>query len=464
MKITHIAMAAAMLAPMHAYNHGPAAGPGDVPIVATAALAAEAQEWRMPPESWAPADPADSLYKAARNALSDGDYRRAASLFRSIHDKYPDSDYAPDAYYWEAFALYRTDGTAELRQAADLLQTQASRFPDAKTRKSREAASLATRIRGRLAAMGDAQSAEGVAEAAKGAAGACPDEEDDDRVAALNALLQMDAESAMPILKKVLARRDPCSVTLRRKAVFLVSQKRTDETVDILVNAAKTDPDSEVREQAVFWLSQVPDERAVDVLIDILRTSNDTEVQDKAIFALSQHRSPKAAEMLRDYAQREGAPQELREKAIFWLGQRHSDENAQFLRDLFPKLKSDELKEKVLFSLSQMRNAGNEKWILDQAGNTGESIEVRKKALFWAGQGGAPIEGLIQLYSRMQDPEMREQLIFVYSQRRESTAVDKLLDIAKNEKDPELRKKAIFWLSQSRDPRVAQFLLDLIDK
>jgi len=30
----------------------------------------------------------------------------------------------------------------------------------------------------------------------------------------------------MPILQKVLARRDACSVALRRKAVFLVSQKR----------------------------------------------------------------------------------------------------------------------------------------------------------------------------------------------------------------------------------------------
>ena len=59
---------------------------------------------------------------------------------------------------------------------------------------------------------------------------------------------------------------------------------------------------------------------------------------------------------------------------------------------------------------------------------------------------------------------MREQLIFVYSQRHEPAMVDKLFDIAKNEKDPELRKKAIFWLGQSRDPRVQQFLLDLINR
>jgi hypothetical protein len=65
----------------------------------------------------------------------------------------------------------------------------------------------------------------------------------------------------------------------------------------------------------------------------------------------------------------------------------------------------------------------------------------------------------------MPDSEMKEQLIFVYSQRQsDSAAMDKLFSIARSEKDPELRKKAIFWLGQSHDPRVQKFLLDLINR
>ena len=63
----------------------------------------------------------------------------------------------------------------------------------------------------------------------------------------------------------------------------------------------------------------------------------------------------------------------------------------------------------------------------------------------------------------MKDREMKDQLIFVYSQRREKEAVDRLMQIAKTEPDRELRKKAIFWLSQSKDPRVAEFLMQLIN-
>src|SRR5690606_19344824 len=111
---------------------------------------------------------------------------------------------------------------------------------------------------------GDADCAQQVADAAAPPRGnaqqqpSCPDpnDENDERIMALNALLQMNAEQAMPLLERVLARRDACSVGLRRKAVFLVAQKRTDRTADVLLRAAREDPDAEVREQAVFWLGQ----------------------------------------------------------------------------------------------------------------------------------------------------------------------------------------------------------------
>jgi hypothetical protein len=69
----------------------------------------------------------------------------------------------------------------------------------------------------------------------QGARCRCPSEDDDDdeRIAALNALLQMDADRALPILERVLARRDACSVGLRRKAVFLVSQKGNSKAADM---------------------------------------------------------------------------------------------------------------------------------------------------------------------------------------------------------------------------------------
>ena len=416
-------------------------------------------------------DPDDSLYRAGQRLLNRGRYAEAADSFALLIRRYPKSQYTADAHYWQAFALYKTGVGGNYRAARRILEQQRTRYPRAAT--IGDADALYARIQGELARQGDQEAAEWVRTHAGAAVPpgerrsqttCAADDDDNPQVAALNALLQMDAEAAVPILKQVLARRDPCSVVLRRKAVFILSQKRTPETEDILLGAVRNDPDPEVREQGVFWLSQVGSERALSALDSILRTSQDPEIQKKALFAISQIHGTRAAQILRDYAQRSDASSEVREQAIFWLGQQHGAENAAFLRDLYARLTDEESKEKVIFSISQMHTEENARWLLDLALSEREPIEMRKKALFWAGQTGADLSGLVALYERTTNEEMKDQLIFVYSQRHEPEAVTKLIDIAQHETNRELRKKAIFWLGQSHDPRARQALLDIINQ
>ena len=459
-------------------------------IVAQGTIAPLAEH---PPAPWIQGDPADSVYRAARAALDRRDYRQAADLFAQVSARFPRSGYAADAYYWRAFSLYRVGGRSQLRAALEALDTQASRFPKAATKGDAQA--LASRIQGELARQGDPVAAARVAQVAEAAGRTppvpptppqpanapvpptpptpptphgdddrCSDDDDDTKVAALSALQQMDDERARPILQRVLARRDPASVCLRRKAVFLIAQESAEGTEDILLATARSDPDHEVREQAVFWLSQVGTDRAVGALDSILRTSKDPALQEKAVFALSQHGSDRAMQALRTYAERPDLSVDLREKAIFWIGQSGGAENEAYLRQLYGRLKEESLREKVLFSISQAGGQDNGRWLLGVAKDARQPLELRKRALFWAGQSDVSVTDLTALYGAMTDPEMREQLIFVYSQRDEPAAVDKLLEIAKREPAVELRKKALFWLGQSDDPRAAKALQDIIEQ
>jgi HEAT repeat protein len=447
----------------------------------------------LPPAATLQGDPADSVYRAARAALDRRDYRQAAELFAQVPARFPRSGYAADAYYWRAFSLYRVGGTPQLRAALAALDTQRERFPKAATKG--DAKALASRIQGELARQGDPTAAAVVTEAAVDAGRTppvpptpptlalapsppqppvpptppgdddrCADDDDDTKVAALNALQQMDDERARPILQRVLARRDPASVCLRRKAVFLIAQESSSGTEDILLETARSDPDHEVREQAVFWLSQVGTDKAVGALDSILRTSKDPALQEKAVFALSQHGSARAFKALRAYAERPDLSVDLREKTIFWIGQSGGAENEAYLKALYGRLTEVSLREKVLFSVSQAGGQENARWLLGIAKDTRQPLELRKRALFWAGQSDASMADLTALYASTPDREMREQLIFVYSQRDEPAAVDKLLDIAKREPDVELRKKALFWLGQSDDPRAAKALQDIIEQ
>ena len=427
----------------------------------------EARGLHRPPPPYGEAGPADSLYKLGRDAINAGDFRRAASYFAEISAKYPRSEYAADAPYWRAFALYKSGRTEDLREALKSLDTQQSRFPRAGT--AGDGRELAIRIRGELARQGDVESAEAVSRAATPNRPCVRDDNDSEiRAAAMNALLQMDAEGAIPIIKQVLARRDECSIALREKAVFLLSQKRTSETETIMLDALNNDPAASVREQAVFWLGQVRTDRAAAALEEIVTSSRDVELRTKAVHALHETNSPRAAAVLRRLAESETTPDGVREQAIFWLGQRRSQENAEFLRALIGKLgrgeRADHWRNKAMFSLSQMRCCGNAAWLLAQGLDNANSVEIRGHALWTAGQAGVAGSDLAGVYDRITDAEVKGKLIWVMSESRDRVATDKLIDIARNDRDIEMRKKALFWLGQKNDPRVRQILTEILTR
>jgi HEAT repeat protein len=225
--------------------------------------------------------------------------------------------------------------------------------------------------------------------------------------------------------------------------------------------ARDADVDDDVRESAVFWLSQIEDESALDALVSILEDSDERDLKEKAVFGISQHRSPRSTPILKTYADDRSASDDIREKAIFWLGQ--SDGGGEYLRDLYESLERSSLKEKVIFGVSQSGSDEDSDWLLDRALDPRESTDLREHALFWAGQSGIEAGRLANLYHEVAAEEMKEQIIFALSQSsHEEDAVEELMEIALNERDGDLQKKALFWLGQSDDPRVADFLLDLI--
>src|SRR5437868_6618105 len=153
-----------------------------------------------PPESWSQSDPADSLYRLAREALNHGEYRRAAQLFGDITQKFPNSVYASDSRYWKAFALYRIGGNGDLRDALATLQDTGTSF---RTRSLQaDAPVLATRIRAALAAQGDGDARRTLSQTASQSGTACDREDLAVKVEALNSLGQTDPEATTPILDR----------------------------------------------------------------------------------------------------------------------------------------------------------------------------------------------------------------------------------------------------------------------
>ncbi len=408
-------------------------------------------------------DPADSLYRLGHELLRRGEYRRAATIFRELPTKYPSSAYQADALYWQAFALYRIGGSAELRAALDALEQHRAKYPGARNRA--DAASLTTRITGALAARGDAASIATLRTTAADSALRCDSEEQQVRAAALNALSQSDPDGVMQLLERTLARKDACTATLRRTAVFLVGNKRSDPAaVTLLSQVARSDPSYEVRAAALQWLARMPSDEALSVLEALSRDTTDERLQRTAIRALVANPSPRARTYVRGVVERSETPERLRFEAIGAFDkERSTADDVTWLRTLYARTNDDRMKTRIVQTLSNIGGDDIDQWMLTLARNAEESSDTRRYALRRVART-LPIADLARLYDSAAERPLRESLIEALAMRPEAEATDKLIDIIKTGTDPRLRQQAINALTRKKDPRSTRLLMEIIDK
>jgi HEAT repeat protein len=435
-----------------------------------------------PSPQWIQGDPADSAYRFAHDVLNRGDYGRAAVLFRDIAAKYPKSAYQNDLPYYEAYARYKIGTTDELRNAAKLLEPRASKLigATASTSSPREGyapyglfkrgssdsdvVNLYLRVNSTLAQRGDRGAADVVAKAAAAGANTCDREEMDMRAEALNALGQMDWSSALPQIKKVLDKKDECSVQLRRRAVFLLGRKGDAESATLLGVAVKSDPSVSVRSDAITWLPKLQGDAGVAALEDLLRTEQDEAIQRAAVRALVGSDNAKARTSMRTLIERKDAPINLRIEAInSFNNERATTEDAAYLRSLYGRADNDRIKEAIVGALARIGGPENDAFVLGIIKNANEPSQVRSMAISRMMGKNMSVADAAKLYDAADARNIRMNLVNWLDRRQEQEAADKLFDIAKNSTDQQVKMQAFQALLRRKDERTKQLLNDYID-
>lgn len=443
--------------------------------------------------------PEDSLYRAARQALNSGDYARAASLFQTFEQKYPRHRSAPGALYYQAFALYRSGSTDHLRSALQVLRTRQEKYPEAAT--DSDAATLRARVWAALAARGDEQAAAQL-RAASASGTTCDEDEMEVRAQALSSLMQIDPEGGAAAIKRVIARRDECSVPLRRRAVYLLGQAGNEQATTDLLEAARTDPDPSVRSDAISILGRSsfasvtpqrlvqlfndsPEERTRRAVLSALRTRGDAESR-RAIRAIIERTDvPEGirAEAISSLAGTsfmllEGRispvemaagitvrPSQIRAQIRGTSEQGLTDEEAAFLRNLYGRTDSRTIKSRIVSVLARSGSPANEQWLMGLVRNPSEESSLRREALSRLRTSAISIEDLGKLYDALSERELRQVVVSQLAAREEPAAVDKLIDIAKTSTDPRVRNSAIQALTRKKDnPKAVAFIRELVEK
>lgn len=425
-----------------------------------AKLAAAAMSGPRP--GWAPSDPADSLYRIARETLNRSEYRRAAQLFGQMRERYPRSEYVSEAAYWEAFALYRIGTTDDLRAALRVLDQQ-STYSRKETQAN--AAALTARVVGALARRGDSAAQARVAQAARSGDTACDTEDLMVRVEALNALSQLDEAAAAPLLRKVLARHDECSASLRRGAVMLVARQQTPAALSLLGDVATGDPSSSVRSAAISHIGQSKSEEAVTVLERMLR-SEDENVRRSAARALARRNDPRARRAIRAYIESPQTGESQKAEAIQNLHREWSaSDDVAFLRTMYGRTDSERVRSAIISVLPRLAPEEGKQWLLSIARDPNQPTSSRSIAIASLGRDTSLSVGeLSRIYDAANERRIRVQVVTAIGRRGEADATEKLIDIARNGTDPEVRKSAINQLARKKDPRLATLLQELIDR
>ena len=288
----------------------------------------------------------------------------------------------------------------------------------------------------------------------------------------LPAVLADQAPVIQPLL--ALAREEQRAEHTRGQAVMWLGLFGDASVIPALVELARADADEEEGRKgrkkglggaAMAALGTMEGDIGVPALIELAR-SGSVGTRRNAVFWLGQNGSESARRTLHAVIENASEDDRVRSHAVFSLSHGGDTPESEFayLRTLYTRIDDRKVKEAIIQGMQEDEGAGG-RWLIERALDEREPLELRKKALFWAGQRDeTPTADLARVYRDADQSALREHAIFVLSQRDEEAAIDELLRIARSGSDAELRGKALFWLAQKDDPRIKKLIADLVLK
>lgn len=207
---------------------------------------------------------------------------------------------------------------------------------------------------------------------------------------------------------------------------------------------------------------------SVDLTPDLARIARSpegrSELRSRAVFYIGTYEDPGATQALRRLAAEDGLDEDVRGAAIIALGREDmTDDDVDWLRSLYARA-SEKLRDNIFLAVSRSDSPRASRWLAGIAADANATEHTRQQAMFWLGQGRGPTADLVRLYDKLDEPSLRSHYTFVLSQRRDSEALEKLIDVAQHDRDKSVRHQALFWLGQSKDPRALAFIRDLVTR
>jgi HEAT repeat protein len=342
----------------------------------------------------------NKLYTEGQEAMSRSDWRAALERFKRLEErmKAQRESNTDAAVFWQAYVLVQAKRPADAKREVERLRAQ---YPD--SRWLGEAESLlrqAEPVVAEAAAGGDSELAE----------------------IAVEGLMHAPPERALPLLKKVLAGKQPDKV--KRRALFVLSQLESDAAMSALVEVARSG-DPGLRGEAIRMLGISGEDKALSELAALYKSAGPAE-----------RREVLNAWMIADRkdlvfgAAREEADPKLRHDAIQLLG---AMEATAELRQLMPMVKEPELQNEIVQALGV---AGDVDGLIQlMGGNLPEATRLEAYRAIGVSGGGRASSALVSLYPKAASAAERDAILQGLLIADDAKAMTGLYKVAKSKEE-----------------------------
>lgn len=370
---------------------------------------------------------AEERYSDAQELLEDGEWARAAEMFRQVAAQ--GEARADAALYWLAYAQSR------LAQHADALAT------------------LGELAKGHPSSrwLGDARALEIEVRQNVGQPVRPESESDEDlKLLALQGLQHSDPAQAVPMLEKFL--KGAQSPKLKARALFVLAQSSSPDARRVITEIARGGGNPDLQRRAIQYLGAVGRVENRAVLAEIYQSTTDVDVKRQILraYMVSGDRARVLAA-----ATTEQSPV-VRQEAVRQLGVMGARVE---LWQLYQKESSVDVKRQILQALFV---GGDATRLIEIAGSE-PNAELRRTAVRQLGTMGASRTGdaLMTLYGKEQDPDIkRAALQGLYVQGN----AEALVAIARETTDVEAKKDLVRLLSTMKSKVATDYLMEILGK
>ena len=231
------------------------------------------------------------------------------------------------------------------------------------------------------------------------------------KIVVLQALFQTDVQRGIVTASEWLKPGSTQTVRCKSAALTLLGRHGGKAVTPVILGVARSEPDLKLRARAISTLGATNDDTVIEPLRDFALTSQENEIVEASLYALSKHTGERAIAVLSDIAI-SGKTTGQRKVAIASISTRAGEPAVDALFKIYDADQNVEIRRAVISGFANRKSERAGTKLFDIA-RSSDNLDLRKAAINAISRrsGEKSVEFLLNLYDAEKNEELKDQIV-----------------------------------------------------